>query len=244
MGTCLPQLGGEVHKVTSALRQGSSGATLEVPAADTHANYKCGRGPSCWGRLPGVGGILCSGSCRLSRRLSAATIGSCPGCCDCCSVQLLGDLGLHSAHSRPQCSEKTGRKLCSDAERVCTLSARWGQGQESQRGPGDLEALSKNHFILQPCSFLSGNDTVFFHHWVFLLATLHIELVCSPRALEPICVAHPPRAGVGGVRAWTARVSRRNSPTPEDISGRGRGGCWESSAQSKPSLTEPSVCFP
>lgn len=57
--------------------------------------------------------------------------------------------------------------------RECILSAQRGQGREASVGWSGLEAFSKNHFILQCCSLLSGNDTIFFSQWVFLPNILH-----------------------------------------------------------------------
>lgn len=61
-------------------------------------------------------------------------------------------------------------------------------------GWSNLEALSKNHFILQSCSFLSGNDTIFFSQRVFLPNNASHRICLQSRALELICIPHPPLA--------------------------------------------------
>lgn len=116
-------------------------------------------------------------------------------------------------------------------------------------GWSGLEALSKNRFILQPCSFLSGNDTVlfcFFLSGFSCLTILCTEFVCSPRALELICLP-PSHAGQGagqgaGSSGLDCTLSRRNIHTPVGIS-RGEllflGGCWEFSAQFNLSPADP-----
>lgn len=69
-------------------------------------------------------------------------------------------------------------------------------------GWSSLEALSKNHFILQFCSFLSGKDTIFFSQRVFLPnSTVH--RICSQSQSigtnlhSPLMLARGPELGQG-----------------------------------------------
>lgn len=113
-------------------------------------------------------------------------------------------------------------------------------------GWSGLEALSKNHFILQPCSFLSGNDTVFFSQRVFLPNDTSHRIRLQSQSVgtnlhSPIPRWPGGRRGAGSL-GLDCILSRRNIHTPVDIT-RGEllflGGCREFSAQLNLSPTDP-----